>query len=118
MKLIFLAAPLLFFTIGVSAQSSTFEKVYNIIEENCASCHSPGNESGLVLSGSSSEIFDALYNISPVNDAASDKGYKTVYPGDPYKSFLFSKINNDLALDVSLAADEGTPCPKDALTIK
>lgn len=98
----------------VALAQSTFESVYSIIQAQCGSCHVPGHESGLVLSGSEAEVYDALYNATPANDAAEAHGYKLVAPGDPYRSFLFRKIHNGLALDVSLEAGEGSACPKDA----
>lgn len=73
----------------VALAQSTFESVYSIIQAQCGSCHVPGHESGLVLSGSEAEVYDALYNATPANDAAEAHGYKLVAPGDPYRSFLF-----------------------------
>lgn len=112
-KKIFLFLTLIAFCFTSKSQS-TFESVYSLLATNCGSCHIPGHESGLTLSGSSSEVYSALYNVDPQNSASAAKGYKLVTPGDPYRSFLFSKINNGLALDVNLEAGEGTACPKDA----
>jgi hypothetical protein len=97
----------------VTAQS-TYDEVYNILQSKCASCHTAGHESGLELAGSPSEVFDQIYNTDTYNPSAAAKGNKVVYPGDPYESFLFRKINNELALDVSLDAEEGEPCPQGA----
>lgn len=103
------------FSCGITLKSqSTFESVYNLIQTNCSGCHTPGHESGLTLSGTIGEVYDAIYNLPPNNSTSNAKGNKIIFPGDPYKSFLFTKINNDLALDVSLEAGEGTACPKDA----
>lgn len=97
----------------VSAQT-TWESVYSLLSTNCGACHVAGHESGLDLSGSITEVYDNLYNVSAHNSAADDKGYKVIMPGDPYKSFLFSKINNGLALDVHLSTGEGDACPQGA----
>ncbi len=96
------------------AQSTTWENVYALIQTNCASCHTPGHESGLSLAGSASEVYDALVDVSPSNAISAGKGYKRIFPGDPYRSFVFSKINNSLALDVHLETGEGEPCPQGA----
>ncbi|MFN0276254.1 MAG: T9SS type A sorting domain-containing protein [Chitinophagales bacterium] len=97
----------------VHAQT-TWEKVYNLMQDNCASCHISGHESGLVLDGSMSEVYDNIYYEPAINETAAAKNYNIVMPGDPYKSFLFSKINNELAIDVNLSTGEGEPCPQDA----
>ncbi|MFN3939110.1 MAG: T9SS type A sorting domain-containing protein [Chitinophagales bacterium] len=93
---------------------STFESVYNLMQTHCSGCHTSGHESGLNLSGTMGEVYDAIYNLAPNNSTSNAKGNKIIFPGDPYKSFLFTKINNELALDVALDAGEGTACPKDA----
>lgn len=104
----------LFTTILVYSQSTTWENVYNIIQTNCAGCHDAGHISGLELNGTISEVYDNLFDVLPSNAVALAKNYKRVKPGDPYKSFLFSKINNGLALDVNLEAGEGDACPQGA----
>ncbi len=96
------------------SQTTTWESVYNVLQTNCGSCHIAGHESGLDLSASISEVYDNLYDISPANATSAGKGYKRVFPGEPYKSFVFSKINNGLALDVNLGAGEGAACPQGA----
>lgn len=95
-------------------QTTTWDMAYNVIQTNCGSCHISGHESGLDLSGTIDEVYANLYNISPTNAVSAAKGYKRVYPGHPYKSFIFNKINNSLALDVTLEAGEGIACPQGA----
>ncbi len=112
-KILAIAGVLFNSSIGFS-QTTTWESVYNVLQTNCASCHVAGHTSGLEFDGSIGEVYDELYNIAPSNVVSADKSYKRVMPGDPYKSFLFSKINNGLALDVNLQAGEGDPCPQDA----
>ncbi|HET8964119.1 MAG TPA: T9SS type A sorting domain-containing protein [Chitinophagales bacterium] len=113
MKKIFILIVISGCVIVTNAQSS-FESVYSVLQINCGACHTPGHESGLVLNGSKEEVYDLLYDVAPTNSTASAKGFKLVTPGDPYRSFLFSKINNGLAIDVNLEDGEGTACPKDA----
>ncbi len=98
----------------LSAQATTWEAVYSVLQTNCGSCHTAGHESGLDLSVSASEVYDALVGVVPANAVSAGRGYQRVFPGDPYRSFLFSKINNSLALDVNLQAGEGMPCPQGA----
>ncbi|KRP11871.1 MAG: hypothetical protein ABR95_12040 [Sphingobacteriales bacterium BACL12 MAG-120813-bin55] len=112
MKKIFIPVICMLSVFQLAAQS-TFEDVYALLQTNCAACHVDGHESGLSLNGSIAEVYDNIYNTDPENAASSAKGYKVVFPGDPYKSFLFSKINNGLALDVNLTAGEGAACPQD-----
>ncbi|MBC8047434.1 MAG: T9SS type A sorting domain-containing protein [Fimbriimonadaceae bacterium] len=114
MKNITITFIFIFIVSNLFSQGTTWEKVYNLLETNCASCHISGHESGLVLEGDISDVYDNLYNVTAYNTTAADKNYKVVMPGDPYKSFLFSKINNDLAIDVHLSAGEGAPCPQGA----
>jgi hypothetical protein len=107
------------FIAGIAALSSsyaqtTWESVYNVLQTNCGSCHVAGHESGLDLSASIGEVYDNLYNLAPSNATSAAKGYKRVFPGEPYKSFLFSKVNNELAWDVNLEAGEGAACPQGA----
>ena len=95
-------------------QSSTWENVYSIIQTNCSGCHVAGHVSGLDMSGTISETYDVLYDVVPTNIVSADKHYKRVTPGNPYKSFIFNKINNGLALDVNLVTGEGEACPQGA----
>lgn len=111
MKKIFFSFFILMVAHPLIAQD-TFLGVYDLLSANCGSCHTPGHESGLTLSGSPAEVYDAIYNVAPANGTSAAKGYKLIAPGDPYKSFLFSKINNGLALDVNLSSGEGEPCPQ------
>lgn len=96
------------------SQATTWESVYAVLQTNCGACHTPGHESGLDLSAPAADVYDALFDVTPSNATSAGKGYKRVYPGDPYRSFVFSKINNSLALDVNLEAGEGAACPQGA----
>jgi len=114
MKTIFSTiALLLFFTSGIMAQS-TMLRVYEIMQEKCATCHSHENpQSGLDLEESGSttsikalKVYNNIYNVTPANEYAADQNYKYVYPGRPDKSYLFRKINLDLEATISLHVDE------------
>lgn len=103
-----------FFAVVIGKSQTTWESVYNVLQTNCGACHIAGHESGLDLSASIGEVYTNLYDVSPTNATSAGKGYKRVFPGEPYKSFLFTKINNGLALDVNLEAGEGDACPQGA----
>ena len=108
---------LLFFGFSVFTSAfaqTTWESVYAVLQTNCGSCHVAGHTSGLDLSASIGEVYDNLYDLTPSNATSAAKGYKRVFPGEPYKSFLFSKVNNGLAWDVNLEAGEGDACPQGA----
>lgn len=111
MRKILLSCSLLAASYMLNAQS-TWESVYAVLQTNCASCHTTGHVSGLDLSGPAATVYDALVDVTPSNATSADKGFKRIFPGDPYRSFVFSKINNSLALDVHLDAGEGAPCPQ------
>ena len=111
MKRLFVVITAVFASAALQSQT-TWEMAYNVIQTNCGGCHIAGHESGLDLSGTIDAVYDNLYNVSPTNAVSLAKGYKRVLPGDPYKSFIFSKINNSLALDVNLEAGEGIACPQ------
>jgi hypothetical protein len=103
----------------LSAQTATYERVYNILQTNCATayCHSSTGGSGnLNLEGvgaSTAAKMTAVYNnlvgVAPSNAAAAAKGDHLIYKGRMDKSFLFRKINNGIESTVSLDANEGNP---------
>ena len=86
---------------NINAQS-TYDLVYNLFQTNCAGyCHSGGSASaGLDLMGTGSDpksdVWNNLYDATPTNSYAAGQGYKRVFPGDPYRSMLFRKINHDM----------------------
>jgi len=101
---------------------STWEKVYIIFQPNCtfSACHdntpSPGLQTlqgtGSTLADSMEAVYNNIFNQIPFNDSAQSKGYRLIYPGDYYRSFLFRKINNGFVADISLDVGEGCPMPK------
>jgi hypothetical protein len=104
--------PLMF----VSSAQDTYDLVYNIFQNSCAAyCHGGGGAGGMDLSGSGpnakSDVWNNLYNVSPTNSYAASKGYKRIFPGDPYRSSLFRKINHGMDDFVSLDPSEGSSMP-------
>ncbi len=76
----------------VSAQS-TFTEVYNTLQIKCSGCHGGASPQGnLDLSGSESDVYNALYEVAPTNPAAAATGDKLVDPGYPYRSYLLEKV--------------------------
>jgi hypothetical protein len=116
---------LLVFSIGlfsyVNAQTPTYERVYNIMQTNCATayCHgSGGGSTGLDLEGTGNttaekmtDVYNKLVGVIPTNTTAAAKGDHLVYKGRMDKSFLFRKINNGIESTVSLDANEGNAMP-------
>ncbi len=102
MKLIYTLFAFSLFT-ALSAQS-TIQRVYQIFQDKCVSCHSnAAPAAGLDLEGTGStetarilSVHQGLYNANPDDTDASNNGYKLVYPGRVDQSFLFHKIHNGL----------------------
>jgi hypothetical protein len=110
----------LFLFLGIMLQAqSDYLRVYNIMQDNCASCHNPTDAQGgldLVGSGSSAyqkqlDVYSNLVNATPVNAVAAAKGYKIVSKGRADKSFLFHKVNQGLDPYYSLDAGMGDGMP-------
>ena len=104
---------------------STWEKVYNIFQGSCtfSVCHDNTPALGIpdlqgtgpTLADSMQAVYNNIFNQIPSNVSAQSKGYKLIYPGDYYLSFLFRKINSGFVPDISLDAMEGCPMPKTGL---
>jgi hypothetical protein len=109
------------FCAGFAIGQSTSLRVYEILQDNCASCHNHADPAaGLDLEGAGTTIsqkaFDVYQNIAdvtPANAHAAAAGYKYIYPGRPDQSFLFRKINQGLEPTIQLEAAEEAPMPKD-----
>ena len=103
---------------------NTYDQVYNIFQNSCAGyCHNgTSGAGGLDLTGSGSDpkgmVWSNLYNVVPTNSYADSEGYRRIYPGDPYRSSLFRKINHGLDDFVDLHPNEGDPMPPLALDDK
>ena len=96
---------------------STWDLIYSDMQTSCASssCHSNTAISSLNLEGSGASaqqsVYNNLVNVIPANSFAANKGFKRVYPGDPYRSSLFRKVCDDLDDFVELDAAEGSIMP-------
>src|SRR5688572_21070128 len=83
-------------TIRLQAQTATYDLVYNLLQTNCATayCHGAANAGSLNLSGTKTDVYNALVGVTPANAAAAANGLSLVVPGYPRRSFLMKKINN------------------------
>jgi hypothetical protein len=116
MKKIFTFLTFLSF-LGISNAETTYQKVYTIFQSNCATsnCHNTNNVAGgLDLEGlgatlldQQNNVHDNLFKVIPGNAVAESKDNYRVYPGDPYRSFLFRKISDGFSDDNPLDASEG-----------
>lgn len=120
MKTIFTFLSFSLFSIAIQAQT-TYEEVYTIFQTNCASanCHNNIDKAGaLDLEGAGANladkqinVHDNIYKATPANAVAASKDNYTIYPGDPYRSFLFRKISNGFSDDNPLELSEGAHMP-------
>lgn len=116
MKQLFSSVIILLFSCNFIAAQTTYERVYQIIQTNCVSCHSGATPTGgMDLSGSEADVLNTLVGVTPNNTTAAAKGFKRVAPGDARKSFLFHKINQGSDAGVSLQAGEGDAMPQGGL---
>ena len=119
MKTTVLSFAFTFFVIAITSAQSTMSRVYQIMQEKCATCHSHDDpQSGLDLeeSGSTNSIKELkvhqnLINVTPANAYAAAQGYKYVYPGRTDLSYLFRKLNLGLEETISMHADEAGTMP-------
>ncbi|MDZ4843998.1 MAG: T9SS type A sorting domain-containing protein [Chitinophagales bacterium] len=97
-----------FFAADVSAQTS-FNKVYQLLQANCADagCHGAVNPKVFSVDGSESDVYHALVGVSVTNETAAAKGYKLVDSGHPYNSFLLNKAGADFDSYLALSSGEG-----------
>jgi hypothetical protein len=124
--LLILSFGIFLFQTQLLAQTSTFERAYQIMQTHCASpyCHGNGGQAaGLNLEGAGATqadkmnaVYTNLVGQVPSNATASAAGDHLIYKGRPDKSFLFRKINNGLEGTISLHANEGDPMPKGGAT--
>lgn len=104
-----------FVTYNLKAQS-TFNQVYTILNSpTCGSdnsgCHNSAGISGLNFNTTEQGVYNQLYYQQPSNTAASNNRDFLVLPGNPYRSFLFKKINHGLAGEIQLGPGEGDNMP-------
>ena len=113
----------IFFSVSVAGfGQSTFESVHALFQTKCTTgCHSGGSPSGqLNLSGTTSQVYQTLVNVNPVNPVAAAAGYKRVDPGYPERSFLFLKVSHDIDAGVNHLATPGmgNPMPNNLNTLE
>src|SRR5690606_4008230 len=86
---------------------ATFQRIQaEVFDVSCSSdtCHSNvGRAGGLILEAGYS--WDQLYNHTPANPFAANRGMMRVMPGQPDHSFLLAKLTD------RLAAGEGLSMP-------
>lgn len=112
MKILYTISTLLIVTFSSFAQS-TFQQVHTLLQANCTvGCHSGVSPSAqLNLSGTETDVWNELVNISPVNPEAISKGMKLVAPGYPESSFLFVKLSHDIDPYTHLTLPMGNAMP-------
>lgn len=106
------------FSAALPAQSTGL-RVYQILQEKCAQCHSnAAPEAGLDLQGTGTtesaralQVYNNLVDVTPANATAAAKGHAYIYPGRADKSFLFRKINRGLEPTLGLDEEENQPMP-------
>lgn len=106
---LFAVLVLSFFTSNSLFAQSTFGKIYQTLQTNCqgSGCHGATNFNSFSVAGSSSDVYDAIYDVAPENIYAKDSlDNKLVYPGQPARSFLLRKISNCFDGDLILNSEE------------
>lgn len=107
-----LCALLFLFTFPTLNAQGTFDRVFEILQTNCASCHGGSNPIGYDLGTTPAETYAALVGVTPLNPSAAAKGHKRIDPGHPYNSFLLKKIGANLDGYFNLdSPSEGQPMP-------
>lgn len=77
-------------------QSGTFDRVFQILQDNCASCHGGSSPIAYDLGSTPAQTYAALVGVTPLNPSAASKGHKLIDPGHPYNSFLLKKAGANL----------------------
>lgn len=98
-----------FFSISVDAQS-TWDEVYTILNTNCATagCHAGAKPAGLLYFDLEKHfVHEQIFNQFPQNEtAARTNNNRLIYAGDPYRSYIFRKLNNNFTKDAPLTEPE------------
>ncbi|MEM1218541.1 MAG: T9SS type A sorting domain-containing protein [Bacteroidota bacterium] len=105
-------------SVATMAQS-TGERVYQIFQTNCVSCHSASDPAaGLDLEGVGAtaeaqalDVYTKIFEVTPNNSFAAAKGYEYITPGRPDLSMIFRKVNHGLEPTIELDPQEGAPMP-------
>lgn len=96
-----------------------YEDVYNVFQNNCMPCHNSATQTAnLDLEGvgantaqKMTDVYAKLYKQTPANSVATANKNFLIYPGDPYKSFLYRKMDHGLTAGLQLETGEGTDMP-------
>lgn len=97
--------------VNVFAQN-TFTTIYNTFQSKCVSCHSGGSPAGgLNLSGTETQVYNAIVEVAPTNATAAAKGDKLIDKGYPERSFLLRKVAHGLSDDLAITSGEGNAEP-------
>jgi len=107
----------LFTTLCFNAHAqSTLTRVHSIMQTNCggaSGCHGGSNPQSFSVSGTATDFYNDVVNVSPLNPYAKDSlGHKLVDPGYPNRSFLLRKMAHGLSPDLALKQpNEGANMP-------
>ncbi|MEX1190029.1 MAG: T9SS type A sorting domain-containing protein [Bacteroidia bacterium] len=104
----------IFIGITLGKAQATFSQITALFQANCTiGCHNASDNSGnMNLTGTDTEIYNRLVNVSPTNPAAQAAGYMRIKPGHPDQSYLVRKCNNELYQSATLPDESfGTPMP-------
>lgn len=94
-------------------KGQTFTRVFEILQDHCASCHGGSSPIAYDLGTTPAETYAALVGVTPLNPSAAAKGHKLVDPGHPYNSFLLKKSGANLDGYFNLdMPTEGNPMPQ------
>ena len=114
-KLLTTLSLLLIISWSLTAQTTAL-RVYQILQENCASCHSgAAPAAGLDLQGDGTalDVYNTVYEGTPSNAHAAGEGYQLIYPGRPDMSYAFRLIQDGLEPFIEMDADEMPATPHD-----
>jgi hypothetical protein len=112
-KITAIAATLCIAFTGMLPAQSTFNRVFRILQNNCASCHGGTTPIAYDMGTTEASTYAAIVGVTPLNPAAAGKGYKRVDPGHPYNSFLLKKIGANLEGYYNVESpSEGNPMPQ------
>jgi len=92
-----------------SLSAQTASRVYQILQEKCASCHSgssPAASLNLKGDGTITDVYNNLYEATPQNAHAAAEDYDLIYPGRPDMSYVFRLIEDGLEPFIEMDAAE------------
>lgn len=113
MKKFYTALSFSFLLTTILSAQTPFERIYTVLNGKCqnSNCHSSSATDGsqaLLFTGTQTDVYNAIYNVTPGNANSVSKYEKLVKPGHPYMSFLLRKIAGaGFDTDLSLEASEG-----------